>query len=102
MTDQNSKIKSAKRNALRVVLLSMIIVVPACIYFIFFDFGDHLNIGFHGYVAHILGVVLAFVSAFLFMGITFFSSRGGYDDQPNYRELVEKERAKTAEEKTRN
>ncbi|WP_371397751.1 hypothetical protein [Fretibacter rubidus] len=93
MTKKADKINAAKRNAKRVVFISLIFVIPASIYFIFFDFSDDNVITRHGYIAHTIGVILAFLSAFLFMGITFFSSRGGYDDQPNYREIVEKHRA---------
>lgn len=93
MAKDTDKIKEAKHNAKRVVLISLIFVIPASIYFIFFDFSKDSNVNHHAYIAHGIGVVLAFLSAFLFMGITFFSSRGGYDDQPNYRELVEKHRA---------
>ncbi len=86
------KALAAKQNAKRVLLISLVIAIPAAIYFIFFGFKDGDNISQHGYTAHILGVILAFISAFVFMGITFYSSRSGHDEQPNYRELVEQQR----------
>ena len=98
MRKDSPQIIEAKRNAKRVILLSMVIVIPVMIYFIFFDLGDDHNVSGHGYAAHILGVVLAFVSAFLFMGMTFFSARGGYDEQPNYREMVEQQREANGQE----
>jgi O-antigen/teichoic acid export membrane protein len=86
------KVTAAKKNAKRVFLICLLIAIPASIYFIFFAFGDDHNVSGHGYAAHIIGVILAFLSAFLFMGITFFSSRSGHDEQPNYRELVEQQK----------
>lgn len=97
MNDPN-KVTAAKRNAKRVLLICTLLAIPASIYFIFFAMGDDNNVSGHGYAAHILGVILAFISAFFFMGITFFSARGGYDDQPNYKELVEKERERQSQE----
>lgn len=92
MPEQAPRIKDAKSNAFRFVALSLIIAIPAAIYFIFFGFEDGNNVSRHGHIALTIGVVLAFLSAFLFMGIIFFSSRGGYDEQPNYVALAEKHR----------
>ena len=88
------QIAEAKTNAKRVILICLAIAIPASIYFIFFAFGDDHNVSGHGYTAHIIGVIAAFISAFFFMGITFFSSRGGHDEQPNYRKIVEDNRGK--------
>lgn len=84
---------AAKKFALRVLAWSMIVVIPIAAYFIFHDLGDE-TVSWHGHFARFLGVIFALLSALLFMGIIFYSSRAGYDDQPNYRELVEKDRAK--------
>lgn len=89
----DTDVKAAKSNAVRVIALSMILIIPASIYLIFFTLGDDNLVSRHGHIAHILGVILAFASALLFMGITFFSARSGHDDQPNYRQLVEDHRA---------
>lgn len=92
--DADARVTAAKKNAKRVIWLSMIVVIPVAIYFIFFSFSEGHNINGHGYTAHILTVVFAFISAFLFMGITFFSARSGHDDQPNYVDMAAKQRAK--------
>lgn len=88
---------AAKKFALRVLAWSMIVVIPIGAYFIFHDLGDDA-VSWHGHFARFLGVIFALFSALLFMGIIFYSSRAGYDDQPNYRELVEKDRAKKKSE----
>lgn len=90
----NEKVKAAKRNAKLALIICSLIAIPASIYFIFFGFKDGDNISGHGYAAHVIGVILAFLSAFIFMGITFFSSRSGHDEQPNYLELVKKQKEK--------
>ena len=90
--DNPEKVTAAKKNAKRVLLICLLIAIPVSIYFIFFAFGDDDNVSRHGYAAHVIGVILAFLSAFLFMGITFFSARSGHDEQPNYREMVEQQK----------
>ncbi len=91
---QNS---AAQRHAGKVLFICLMIAVPFSIYFIFFALDDGHSVSGHGRVALGLAVILGFLSAFLFMGITFFSSRSGHDEQPNYREIVEANR--NAEEK---
>ncbi len=89
-SEQTSKQNNeAKTNAKRVILICLAIAIPVSIYLIFFAFGNDHNVSGHGFAAHIIGVIAAFLSAFFFMGITFFSSRGGHDEQPNYRKIVE-------------
>ena len=86
----------AKSNAVKVFLISMVIIIPVCIYLIFFANGIFYNLSGHGMVALVIAIVLSVLSAFFFMGMSFFSSRSGVDDQPNYREIVEKQRAQEA------
>ena len=92
MKSQTTQVSSAKRNAVIFLIISFVIAIPAAIYFIFFGFEDGNNVSRHGHIALTIGVIFAFLSSFLFMGIIFFSSRSGADDQPNYVELVEKDR----------
>jgi len=92
MTPPQSRLSSAKRNAIIFLIISFIIAIPAAIYFIFFGFEEGNNVSRHGHIALTLGVLFAFLSSFLFMGIIFFSSRSGADEQPNYVEMVEKDR----------
>ena len=94
MTNSSSKVSSAKRNAIIFLILSFIIAIPAAIYFIFFGLEDGNNVSRHGHIALTIGVIFAFLSSFLFMGIIFFSSRSGADEQTNYVALAEKEREK--------
>lgn len=92
MEKPQSSVSSAKRNAIIFVIISFAIAIPAAIYFIFFGFEEGNNVSRHGHIALTIGVIFAFLSSFLFMGIIFFSSRSGADEQPNYVDLVEKER----------
>ena len=92
MTPPPNRLSSAKRNAIIFLIISFIIAIPAAIYFIFFGFEDGNNVSRHGHIALTLGVLFAFLSSFFFMGIIFFSSRSGADEQPNYVEMVEKDR----------
>jgi len=94
MNDTSSKLSSAKRNAIVFLIISFAIAIPAAIYFIFFGLEDGNNVSRHGRIALTIGVIFAFLSSFLFMGIIFFSSRSGADEQPNYVELVKKDREK--------
>ena len=94
MNDTSSKLSSAKRNAIVFLTISFAIALPAAIYFIFFGLEDGNNVSRHGRIALTIGVIFAFLSSFLFMGIIFFSSRSGADEQPNYVELVKKDREK--------
>jgi len=94
MNDTPSKLSSAKRNAIVFLIISFAIAIPAAIYFIFFGLEDGNNVSRHGRIALTIGVIFAFLSSFLFMGIIFFSSRSGADEQPNYVELVKKDREK--------
>ena len=57
------------------------------------------NVTFHGKLAHYLAVPLAFFSGLGFMSIMFFSSHSGGDEQPNYVEMME--RQKRDEERAR-
>lgn len=92
--DNYNTIKSAKANAWKVFAISVLIILPICIYLIFFTNGHFFNLGGHGMIALTIGIVFSALSAFFFMGMSFFSSRSGIDDQPNYREIVEKQRRK--------
>lgn len=94
MDPHPNKLGGAKRNAILFLTLSFAIAIPAAIYFIFFGLEDGNNVSRHGRIALTIGVIFAFLSSFLFMGIIFFSSRSGADEQPNYVDMVEKERAK--------
>ena len=94
MNDTSSKLSNAKRNAVVFLIISFAIAIPAAIYFIFFGLEDGNNVSRHGRIALTIGVIFAFLSSFLFMGIIFFSSRSGADEQPNYVELVKKDREK--------
>ena len=87
-----SKSRGAKRNAIIFLIISFAIAIPAAIYFIFFGLEEGNNVSRHGHIALTIGVIFAFLSSFLFMGIIFFSSRSGADEQPNYVEMVEKMR----------
>jgi hypothetical protein len=100
MRHEDPKVSAAKSSAKRVLWISFLIVVPLTIYFVFFALDKDSNVEQHGYIAHALAVVVAFISASLFMGITFYSSRSGHDEQPNYRDIVEKQRERDAEAET--
>ena len=73
------------------MIISFAIAIPAAVYFIFFGFEDGNNVSRHGHIALAIGVTFAFLSSFLFMGIIFFSSRSGADEQPNYVEIAARE-----------
>ena len=98
MSQAPDSVKYAKSNAKKVALICVLLALPAAIYFIYFGFDPENGISMHGRIALILGVIFAFFSAFLFMGIIFFSARSGADEQPNYVKLAEdeKERARSA------
>lgn len=98
MPNKAQPVKDAKRNAIIFIVVSLIIAIPAAIYFIFFGLEDGNNVSRHGHIALTIGVIAAFLSAFLFMGIIFFSSRSGADEQPNYVEMVKKERERNRRE----
>lgn len=99
LNDTNARqIREAKSNAKKVFLISVLIILPLCIYLIFFTKGVFFNLTGHGMIALIIAIVFSVLSAFFFMGMSFFSSRSGVDDQPNYREIVEARRRKDAEE----
>lgn len=92
MTQPSNRLSGAKRNVIIFLIISFMIAIPAAIYFIFFGFEDGNNVSRHGHIALTIGVIFAFLSAFLFMGIIFFSSRSGADDQPNYVKMAEEQR----------
>lgn len=92
-----AQVGAAKTNAKKVFLISVLIALPICIYLIFFANGTFFTLSGHGMTALIIAVVFSALSAFFFMGMSFFSSRSGIDDQPNYREIVEKQRARDAQ-----
>lgn len=94
MTQSPTTMNGAKRNAIVFLVISFAIAIPAAIYFIFFGFEEGNNVSRHGHIALTIGVILAFLSSFLFMGIIFFSARSGADEQPNYVEMAAKERNK--------
>ena len=94
------QVPEAKRSSKRVLYWSIAIALPASVYLIFFALSKEGNISIHGYVAHAIAVILAFLSSFLFMGIMFFSARSGHDEQPNYRKIVEDQRQRETREKT--
>lgn len=89
---EHAQSKSAKKNAVKVLAVCTLIAIPLTIYFLFFGVKEEAGVSTHGMIALALAIVLGFLSAFLFMGITFFSARSGADDQPNYREIVEQQR----------
>ena len=78
----------AKQNARRVFLICAAISAPIMLWFLYQTFTAG-NLSGHGKFALILAVVFSLLTALLFMGIIFFSSRSGHDEQPNYREIVE-------------
>lgn len=87
-----SQTDSAKSNAKKVFLISVLIALPLCIYLIFFANGTFYTLSGHGMIALSIAVIVTILSAFFFMGMSFFSSRSGIDEQPNYREIVERQR----------
>ena len=95
---QPNQISSAKKNAVKVFLISVLIIVPLCVYLIFFAKGVFYNLSGHGMAALIIAIVFSVLSAFFFMGMSFFSSRSGVDDQPNYREIVEAQRKQASKD----
>lgn len=85
---------TAKSNAKAVFLISCLIALPLTIFMLFFMNGTFYTLSGHGLIALAIAIVFSFLSAFFFMGMSFFSSRSGVDDQPNYVELAEKNLAR--------
>ncbi len=96
INENAAQMNAAKSNAIKVFLISMLIVIPICIYLIFFANGIYYNLSGHGMIALSIAIIFSVLCAFFFMGLSFFSSRSGIDEQPNYREMVEKQRKQDA------
>lgn len=90
-TDPDHK-DTAKSNAKVVFLISCLIALPLTVFMLFFMNGTFYTLSGHGLIALAIAIVFSFLSAFFFMGMSFFSSRSGVDDQPNYVEIVERQK----------
>ena len=85
--DKQRAIKKFKRFAFWYIIVSL----PICLAIMFWPMAD--NVTLHGHIAHYLAIPLAFISGLFFMGIIFFSSHGGGDEQPNFVEMMKRQEA---------
>lgn len=85
---------AAKSNAKAVFLISCLIALPLTLFMLFAMNGTFYTLSGHGLIALAIAIVFSFLSAFFFMGMSFFSSRSGVDDQPNYVEMIEQQKNK--------
>ncbi|MGB3456945.1 MAG: hypothetical protein WBG08_13845 [Litorimonas sp.] len=79
----------------RYALWYLVIAAPVCLAIMFWPMADNVTI--HGKLAHYLAIPLAFLSGLLFMGIIFFSSHSGGDEQPNYVEMMKEQERRERE-----
>lgn len=91
-TDKKAEKAVAKAKFKRFAIWYSLISLPICLTIMFWPMADNVTI--HGHIAHYLAIPLAFISGLIFMGIIFFSSHGGADNQPNYVEMMERQKAK--------
>ena len=80
----------AKAKFKKYALWYVIISAPICAAIMFWPMAE--NVTFHGKLAHYLAIPLAFLSGLIFMGIIFFSSHSGGDEQPNYVKMMEEQK----------
>ncbi|MEM9600812.1 MAG: hypothetical protein AAF926_07295 [Pseudomonadota bacterium] len=73
----------------------LLISIPICAVLMFWPMADNVTI--HGKVAHYIAIPLAFLSGLFFMGIIFFSSHSGDDEQPNYVKMMEEQKRREHE-----
>lgn len=80
---------AARAKFRKFVIYYALIAVPICLIIMFWPMAD--NVTLHGKAAHYLAIPAAFIAGLFFMGITFFSSNSGDDEQPNYVEMAERQ-----------
>ncbi|MEM7729803.1 MAG: hypothetical protein AAF311_11085 [Pseudomonadota bacterium] len=66
-----------------------LVSAPVCAAIMFWPMAE--NVSIHGKLAHYLAIPLAFISGLVFMGVIFFSSHSGGDEQPNYVKMMEEQ-----------
>lgn len=96
----NRKADAAKRAAAtakfkRYALWYVLICIPVCAVLMFWPMAE--NVTAHGKAAHYVAIPLAFLSGLFFMGIIFFSSHSGGDEQPNYVKMMEEQKRRERE-----
>ena len=91
MSKQDDDKKEAVQKFKKFALWYTIISLPICLTIMFWPMAENVTI--HGHIAHYLAIPLAFVSGLIFMGIIFFSSHCGGDEQPNYVEMMKRQEA---------
>lgn len=85
----------AKAKFKRYAFLYVAISAPICALIMFWPMAE--NVTFHGKLAHYLAIPLAFLSGLVFMGVIFFSSHSGDDEQPNYVEMMKEQKRRENE-----
>lgn len=89
LSETAQKRAAAKVKFRKFVFYYALIAVPICLVIMFWPMAD--NVTLHGKAAHYLAIPAAFIAGLFFMGITFFSSNSGDDEQPNFVKMVEKQ-----------
>ena len=88
--DKKARRKDAKAKFKRYAIWYLVIATPICAALMFWPMADNVTI--HGKIAHYIAIPLAFVSGLAFMGVIFFSSHAGNDEQPNYVKMMEEQK----------
>lgn len=86
---------AAKAKFKRYALWYILVSIPICGLLMFWPMAE--NVTPHGKAAHYIAIPLAFLSGLFFMGIIFFSSHSGGDEQPNYVKMMEDQKRRERE-----
>ncbi|WP_298915312.1 hypothetical protein [uncultured Algimonas sp.] len=87
--------REAKAKFKRYALWYVAISLPICLLLMFWPMAENVTI--HGKLAHYVAIPLAFLSGLFFMGVIFFSSHSGADEQPNYVKMMEEQERRKRE-----
>lgn len=90
--DDAARRAEAKAKFKRYAFWYIVISAPICIALMFWPMAENVTI--HGKLVHYAAIPLAFLSGLFFMGIIFFSSHSGDDEQPNYVKMMEEQKAR--------
>ncbi|MGB6229328.1 MAG: hypothetical protein WBF53_04280 [Litorimonas sp.] len=93
--EQDRRRLEAKAKFKRYALWYILISAPICLTLMFWPMAENVTI--HGKLAHYVAIPLAFLSGLFFMGVIFFSSHSGGDEQPNYVEMMARKRSPQAD-----